>query len=160
MIGASSPELGKTEPGEGPDQPRRRRKWTWWIVAGFAWLAVVYPLTHAAIGIVLPEDRVTRKRFDRVKLGLSLAETETLLGGPADYEGRVIGRVVTPEEFFFGGGEGGSEYIFRQWNSPETSAVVLFGQDGRVACRYTGLGQRVPLVDRLSRLRSGSKQIP
>jgi hypothetical protein len=53
-----------------------------WVLAG---VAVVALLAVAAVVLWPYPNRVTRQNFDRIRLGMSLAEVEAILGPPGDY---------------------------------------------------------------------------
>jgi hypothetical protein len=97
--------------------------------------------------IVLGGNQVTRSNFDRIQLGMSRADVHDLLGppefqvvesglvdGPASY---ITNREQTDEERRR---RGFRDYRREQWSSSEIEIVVISDLEGRVVCRYPGLG--------------------
>jgi hypothetical protein len=73
-------------------------------------------LTLAALvvgNLIWPTGRANKPNFARVRLGMSVRDVEALLGPPH------YGRVETPRR------ENHHDYQFQQWDTPETTFVVL-----------------------------------
>jgi hypothetical protein len=95
-------------------------------------------------GLAWPRAEPTRARFARVRLGMPVREVEALLGPPH------YGGVETPRR------ENHQDYQFQQWDTPGTSFVVLYDDDGQVVRRYV-CDPNGAKVDWLTRLRPAAR---
>jgi hypothetical protein len=80
--------------------------------------------------------------IDKIELGMSLAEVEAILGGPAERTNVQKGLVKDPFTFAVAFDskiqerDGHKDYEFRQWSYGGRYGVVIFDENQRVVCRY------------------------
>jgi hypothetical protein len=110
-------------------------------------------VSWVALWLIVPPDRVNREAFGRVRLGMTEAEVEEVLGRPAaeGAPGAVVMFEGVPESFVdpdsFPAGRR------RQWLGREHAILVEWDERGRVSGRYFGhVNQPEGVLGRLLRL--------
>jgi hypothetical protein len=119
-----------------------------------AYVALVFLACLLITGIVilLPRERVTRANFERIEIGMSVADVQTLLGRRPEVQAVDSGRVLGPSSYSVDLGpkrlhrDGYQNYTRQQWSSPELTINVISDANGRIVCRYSHEGQRRPSV--------------
>ena len=83
-------------------------------------------VTAVIVVLLLPGERVTEANYEKIKLGMSQAEVQRLLG-PPDHEDR-------------------GDSIYQQWHSPELTIILISDGAGGVRARWSGKGKRTASV--------------
>ena len=108
-----------------------------WFLAGAAFLAAA-----ACLLFFLPTSKVTRANLERIELGMTLGEVETLLGGPAQSQEQMLAAV-----------EGDAVFVMYPWSTAkrnekqhlcdifcwhsfEGTIKVYVAEDGKVVFRH------------------------
>jgi hypothetical protein len=106
------------------------------------------------VWLQVPRPGMTKANYERIRLGMTLAEVEGILGGPAgDYSRR-----CTAERFpALVGGDGGDvvnlpDGTWKCWRSDEGEVGVLLTPDEHVAWKEAQEYVPAPFLDRLRRL--------
>jgi hypothetical protein len=100
-----------------------------------AYAALVFLGCLVIVGVVilvLPRKGVTRANFEKIEIGMSVADVQRLLGRRPDFETRTVqGDVFWPHVK-----EGDRDCIFQRWSSPEATIIVVVDATGRVVYRF------------------------
>jgi hypothetical protein len=116
----------------------------------------------AAAWLLWPRTAITRENFDRIEVGMTLAEVEAILGGPPREEatGPFVPRDGDPDsvwithEFMVIIGPGAPAFpADRGWAAHSLLVWVTFDAEGRVSAKNCLPVRRAtePLLDRLRR---------
>ena len=100
-------------------------------------------VTAAIVVLLLPRERVTRANFEKIEIGMSVADVETLLG-PPDFEWY---DAIVPKPRTLDSGPHGREQDYEQstgqgWNSAEITILVTADANGRIVRRDSADGRR------------------
>jgi hypothetical protein len=87
-------------------------------------------VTAVIVILMLPRERVTRANYDKIEIGMSVADVESLLG-PPDF--RWIGPILSKYTVEYPPGHG--------WSSPEVTILVMPDANGRIVYRRCADGQ-------------------
>lgn len=109
--------------------------------------AIVLLLFVIAAVLVLFWPRSLEERYASIRIGMSSAEAEQLMGGPT-HIWACSGRVLDDGVFESWEMKEG-HYRCLQWNSPRLTVVAVFNQQDALVCRYRGEGQPWPWLARL-----------
>jgi hypothetical protein len=111
-----------------------------------------------AVAVLWPWPRVSRAKYDRIKLGMSRAQIDTLLGGPGDFTTRATCVSASAEPAWEGAPEAWLGAATEAWRGDEGTIWVAFDASGRVAAKRFQPGERCEpsrLEKFLRRLRYG-----
>jgi hypothetical protein len=124
----------------------RRRKFRW-AVAGLALLAGI-----ATFALWPQSDRFSREKYEHIRVGMSLAEVEAILGPPGDYTtgpARMPSGMVIDfpelEAFLARSPTGPFAIDAKSWIDDHGTIELVFGNDGRVRTMEFGPHTREPL---------------
>lgn len=136
---------GRVMDSTAPDRVAAARERSRWAVVVLAAATVA-----AGVGLLLflSAPAVTRANFDRIGPGMPRGEVRAILGRP-EFEAAELGLVGGPGVYTTNIGQppdeirrrGFREYRREQWVSAEVTIVVVFGEDERVACKYSSAGE-------------------
>jgi hypothetical protein len=112
-------------------------------------LEVAAVVVVSCLAMVLwPVERVTWEDFDRIGIGMTRSEVRRLLVRWPDEQFVAEGQVVGPKAFHWGRIPGHRDdppgrfpaYHVEAWEAPGLSIIVVFENNDRVGCRFTGTG--------------------
>jgi hypothetical protein len=108
-----------------------------WFLAGVAFLAAA-----ACLFLLLPGSKLTQANLERIELGMTLGEVESLLGGPAQSHEQMLATVEGPAMFVMYPWSTAKRNekqhlcdIFG-WHSFEATIKVYVAEDGKVVFRH------------------------
>jgi hypothetical protein len=114
-------------------------------VHAYAMLVIlVWLVIGGIVVLLLPGERVTRAHFDKIKLGMSLADVEGLLG-PPDWTTR-LPRAALPRGHELYEEE---DFIRERWHSSELTIMVSADGDGKVFDRLSFPERHATAFDRV-----------
>ena len=92
-------------------------------------------LVAGIVLLLLPRERVTRANFDKIEIGMSVADVERLLG-PPDFE-------YPPNPYFDSQGrkQRYQDCAGHGWSSPEITILLISNGDSRIVRRDRADGQ-------------------
>jgi hypothetical protein len=133
------------------------------LLAALAGLAV---LVAAGVVVLWPRSssRITRENFDRIKVGMSLAEVETILGAPGDYTTGPYDE-FSPD-LYSGGDLDWARATKVDWWSDTSGVTVVFDVSGSVQgsffdrCHRAEQGPLANLLWRAKRQWHGHRWFP
>ncbi len=95
-----------------------------------------------AAAVLWPWPRVSRGKYDRIKLGMSQTQVDVLLGAPGDY---TTGRTcvsASAEQVWAGASDAWLGAATSAWAGDEGTIWVAFDASGRVAAKRFQPGER------------------
>ncbi len=103
----------------------------------------------AVLVATLPDGRVTRAVFAKIRIGMSQDDLRDLLGRALDFQTMDLGRVDGPEHYAVNFGTdpkelrraGYQDYRREVWISSEVTITVVSDSGEQVVCRYSSGGQ-------------------
>jgi hypothetical protein len=117
----------------------RRRAFHWLAASALACGAIA-----VALWLLAPRPRLTEEHLARIRPGMTLAEVEEVLGGPAAVEWMDAGLVKDDRTLTSHSDSAGRRirhpevrnYHLRQWQTSGVAIAVAFVADGLAACRW------------------------